>query len=360
MTKSILDQEAIYQKLDSLHIYDSVLGLKNQLSQAWLEVTSSPLPNQCHLAKNIIIAGMGGSALGGRIIRSLDQYILNVPLEIVTNYRLPAYVNKDSLVLIISYSGNTEETISCLYDAQKRGAKIFVIASGGKIADLAIKDSLDRYIFDPKFNPSGQPRIGIGYSIGAIFALLSRCHFINFEESEITRIDHLLDQLTGQFHKEQPQDKNPAKILAHKLHDKGIILIAANHLTGVAHALKNMFNENSKTFSALFDLPELDHHFLEGLRFPAHLKDHLHFLLFNSPLYPQAIQKRLLITRQILEKNGYTTTSIRVEAAETTLQVFESLYFGEFVSFYLSLLSNTDPGPIPSVDFLKDQLANYE
>lgn len=356
MPKSVLDQDSIY-KLDTHQIYDSILGLKNQVAQAWLEVNSTGLHGKCNLARNIVVAGMGGSALGGRIIRSLDQYILNIPLEVVTNYRLPNYVDKNSLVILVSYSGNTEETISCLLDAGKREAKVFVSASGGRLADIAVDKNLDRYIFEPKFNPSNQPRMGLGYSISALFGILARCHFINFSQVDINKIDSLLEKLTGEFRKERLSAHNPAKILAEKLSHKGAVFIAANHLTGVAHSIKNMINENSKTFSALFDLPELDHHFLEGLRFPAHLKDDIHFILLNSVLYPQVIQKRLTITRQILEQHGYTCTTVKAEAENTTLQAFETLYFGEFISLYLAMLHKIDPGPIPSVDYLKKELS---
>src|SRR3989338_11001922 len=129
MFKSILDQPDTY-KLARLKIYESILGLPSQIENAWIQTSNQPLHTNCSLAKNIIIAGMGGSALSGRIIRSLDQYILNVPLEVVTNYRLPNYVDKGSLVILSSYSGNTEETISCAHDALARGAKIFAIATG--------------------------------------------------------------------------------------------------------------------------------------------------------------------------------------------------------------------------------------
>ena len=354
--KSVLDQDDTYLKLDSQNIYESVLGLRDQLAQAWLEASTQAVNQGCQLSKNIVIAGMGGSALGGRIIRSLDQYILNVPLEVVTNYRLPSYVNQDTLVVLVSYSGGTEEIVSCLYDAQKRSAKVFVVASGGKLADLATKNSFDRYIFTPKFNPSNQPRMGLGYSIAAILAILSRCHFINFAKKDVEEIDGLLDTLTPTFSKEKKLELNPAKSLAVKLKNKGIILISANHLVGVTHAIKNMFNENSKTFAAHFDLPELNHHFLEGLTFPQSVRDSLHFILINSSLYPQIIQNRLRITKQLIEKSGYLTTTVKAEASNPTLQAFETLYFGEFLSFYLALVNQVDPGPIPSVDYLKTQL----
>lgn len=357
MFKAALDQAKIYQKYDQLHVYDSILGLKNQVSQAWLEVSHLVLKNKFTDVRDIVFSGMGGSALGGRIIRSLDQYLLNRPMEVVTNYRLPAYVDKESLVLLSSYSGNTEETLSAALDAIQRQTKIFIVASGGKLLDLAKKKGLDHYAIDPKFNPSGQPRLGLGYSVISQFAFLSRLKLINFNEEDVDRIIALLEKLNLNFGKDQKTQDNPAKIIADKLQDRAVILIGANHLVGTIHAVKNMLNENSKTFAAHFDLPELNHHFLEGLGFPKALKDVATFVFFNSDLYPAVIRKRLTITRQMLERLGFQTVTIKPESDHPTLQAFECLAFGEFVSFYLALLSHLDPGPIPSIDYFKKELA---
>lgn len=356
MFKYILDDPNTY-KLDSLHVYESILGLPHQIEQAWIEAGSQTLHTKCHLAKNICLAGMGGSALPGRIIRSLDQYILNVPLEIVTNYRLPAYVNKDSLAILSSYSGNTEETLSCGEDALARKAKIFCLTTGGSLLKFAKQNHLDHYQIVPKFNPSNQPRLGLGYSIVGVFAVLSRCGFINFDERDATQIRSLLDDLTPIFAKDTPEEKNSAKALAVRLQNRALIFISANHLNGTVHAVKNMINENSKTFAAAFDLPELDHHFLEGMSFPKNLKDIVHFVLIASDHYPKIIQRRLTITRQLLSQHGFTSTIIRPESGHPNLQVFETLYFGSFLSYYLAMLSHTNPGPIPSVDYLKTELS---
>ena len=356
MFKSILDQPDTY-KLDKSKIYESILGLPSQIENAWVQTSNQTLHTNCSLAKNIVIVGMGGSALSGRIIRSLDQYILNVPLEVVTNYRLPNYVDKNSFVILSSYSGDTEETLSAGLDALHRRTKIFCITTGGKLLAFAKKNKLDYYQIDPTDNPSNQPRMGLGYSIIAVFAVLTRCGFINFTDHDVKDINSFLAGMTNQFLKETPLEKNPAKILADKLRDRAVIFVSANHLNGTVHAVKNMINENSKTFAAAFDLPELDHHFLEGLSFPKSLKESLHFILINSDHYPIVIQSRLAITRQILTKHGFVSTVIKPESTHPTLQAFETLYFGSFLSFYLAMLYRIDPGPIPSVDYLKSQLS---
>jgi len=356
MFKPLLDQDSTYKKLDHHQVYASILGLKNQVDQTWIELSHLTLKNEFKDIRDIAVCGMGGSALGGRIIRSLDQYILNLPLEVVTNYRLPNYINQNSLVILVSYSGNTEETISATLDAISRKAKIFVVATGGKLIDLAQEKNLDHYSIDPKHNPSNMPRLGSGYSIIALFALLSRFKLINFNQSDIEQITQVLAQSIENFCREKPRKDNPAKIFAQKVKDKGLILISANHLTGTIHAVKNMINENAKSFAVNFDLPELNHHFLEGLSNPKALKEDIFILFFNSDLYPAVIRKRLTITRNMLERLGFQTMTIKPESSHPTLQAFECLSFGEFASFYLAMINHLDPGPIPSVDYFKKEL----
>lgn len=356
MFKSNLDNPKTYEKLDKHQVYESIISFPKQVSQTWTEISYSSGLNKCSLAENIVISGMGGSALGGRIIQSLGQFILNQPLEVVNNYRLPDYVDEKSLVILSSYSGNTEETISCAKDALKRHAQVFIVSTGGKLSELAKKHNLPSYIFIPQNNPSSQPRLGLGYSITSQLGLLSHCKFIHFSENDMESIVDHLNTLTPSLEKNQPESKNPAKSLAQKLKGRGVVFISANHLTGTAHAVKNMINENAKTFSISFELPELNHHLLEGLMLPRELKNNLHFLMLNSDLYPEIIRTRLEITKDVFTRLGYPVTVIKPDSSQPLLQVYETLYFGEFLSYYLSLLNSIDPGPIPWVDYFKEQL----
>jgi len=173
-----LDDLEQISKLDASNLLGSIEALPDQLKQAWEEVFQTSMPEDLLNVKNVVVSGMGGSALGGRIIDSLILDRANTPIEISTEYRLPNYVGPDSLVIISSYSGNTEETLSSAHDAIKKNAKIFVVTTGGKIAQLAKEEGLPSYIFNPIHNPSNQPRMGIGYSIGAVLALLVKGKYI--------------------------------------------------------------------------------------------------------------------------------------------------------------------------------------
>src|SRR3990172_5423273 len=165
--------------LDSLGIWDSLVAFPEQCRQVIREITTQAIPNQCYLAENIVISGMGGSALGGRIVAYLERQTLKIPVIISTEFHLPNFVNEKSLVVVTSYSGNTAETLSSLSEARARNAGIFVLTSGGQLAKEATRYSLPAYVFNPVHNPSAQPRMGLGYDIVAIIALLSRCQLIH-------------------------------------------------------------------------------------------------------------------------------------------------------------------------------------
>jgi len=358
MFSSVLDQEKQIIKLDSLRIYPSILSFPNQVRTTWQNIHQHDFNTRCGLVQNVIISGMGGSALGGRVIQSFTQVSTRVPIEIVTNFRLPSYVNEKSLVVISSYSGNTQETISTLLDAQKKKAQIFVITSGGKILSYAKSHQIDYYQILTTDNPSNQPRMGIGSSIMAQVALLNHCNFFDSKIPDISGLYLHLEQSVRNLEIKIPLSLNPAKIIANNLKNYAIVLIAANHLVGASHAIKNMFNENSKTFCSLFDLPELCHHFLEGLSFPNDFSKHAHFILISSANYPTEIKKRMEVVKQIIKKQGYLVSEIKPESSDPMTESFETILFGEFLSFYLSVLNGIDPGPIPWVNYLKDKISS--
>ena len=352
-----LDSQEEIETFDKGKILASIRLLPDQMEQAWEEIKVLDVPKACYLAKNVVICGMGGSALGGRIVDSLLTDRVRIPIEVFNQYDVPYYVGKDSFVIVSSYSGNTEETVSAAKEAIGRGAKVFGTATGGKLAKLLEKENQPRYIFEPKANPSGQPRMGLGYSIAGTLAVLSKCGFVHISDDDFYELVVTIRGFVKEFDVAVPSDKNLAKTFSKRLLRKAVILIASGHLVGAAHAFKNQLNENSKAFSALFALPEANHHLLEGLKFPAKSREIFYFLMFASKIYHKRIQKRYKLTSDIIEKNGHEH-SIYTPRTETKLsQIFEVLTFGSFVSFYLAVLYGVDPTKIPWVDYFKEKLS---
>lgn len=338
-------------------VADTIRAYPFQLLQAWDEIKRVQLPNDYTNIERIVFCGMGGSALGARIVKSIFFDRLLVPFEIVNDYGVPGYVNEKTLVVVSSYSGSTEETLASLSEAQMRNAKIVGITTGGKLSERLKEEQLPAYLFDPKHNPSGQPRMSIGYACGSTLGLLSKLGVLLIHNDEIEGAVAAMHTALSEFHENASVTTNRAKKVAYDLQAKVPVLVASEHLSGVGHTIKNQFNESAKTYCNLYDLPELNHHLLEGLQNPLKAKQLLHFVFLRSNLYNPRIQKRYDVTGNVLEKNG-VSYSIYEPISETRIaQAFETLIFGSFSVFERTSSLKIDPIIIPWVDYFKEQLA---
>ena len=354
--KTPLDNPKNYTQFDPSGVYRSLTFMGQQFETAWHDSQFVNLGFEPGSLKNIVVAGMGGSNLAAHIVSSLSPLLLKVPFEIVANYRLPSYVDKNSLVIITSYSGNTEETLSCAQDTKQRHSHCVAITTGGKLKDITLTEHWPLILLDDKLNPSRMPRLGLGLMLGATLGLLVRTnpeayHFI--DPKEITRI---IERGLEGLNQNLATESNPAKALVQKNKGQSLVLFSANHLDGVAKTASNLLNETSKTFSTSFSIPDLNHHLLEGLTFPTQLKDTTRFILLDSALYPEIIQKRFKLTKDALVKQKYQLTVIKPETTDIISQVFESLVFFVMFSYYLSIANHVDPGDNPWVDLFKKQL----
>jgi glucose/mannose-6-phosphate isomerase len=344
------------EKIDKDNIYSSIRSFPDQIEQAWKEVNRIEIPDSYQKVANIVICGMGGSALGGRIVDSLLSDKVRVPIEVFTEAKLPFYVNENTLVILSSYSGNTEETLVSANEAIARGAKIFGATSGGKLSEFLRRNNLPGYIYNPLSNPSNQPRMGLGYPIVSLLALLSKYHFVHITEAEIKASILVARNMIQEMRSENLNSDNEAKLIANNLHWKMPVIIASEHLVGSSHTFKNQLNENAKTFALLFDLPEANHHLMEGLKNPAEGIKKLYFLFIESDLYSEFVKKRFPITREVVEKNGIETGIYKLLTKTKLEQIFELITLGLLVSFYLAILYDTNPTPIPWVDYFKEKL----
>ena len=352
-----LDDKKRITRLDQSGIASSIESLGLQFRQAWEEATKIVIPKSYRKIDTILINGMGGSALGGHIIEALYGEKLSVPIKVINSYVLPGFVDSRTLYIISSYSGTTEEPISTFHAARKRKAKILLIGAGGTIAHYAKHYRVPAYIFKPQFNPSNQPRMGLGYSIAGQLAMLKRDGLLKVGNNEMKKVIDNVVGLHRKFGIKVPFRKNEAKKIAQKLYGKIPIIIGAGHLTQNAHVLANQINENSKVFSMYFVVPELNHHLMEGMRFPVTNKKQLHFLCIESSKYLKKVQKRFVITKKVLSKNSIHHSTYTATGATKLHQVFELLVFGSYMNFYMSMLYGIDPAPIPYVDYFKKQLA---
>lgn len=352
----ILDNLSEIKKLDKANMLGSIEVLADQCRQAWQDLKGVNIPRDYHQVKNIVVAGMGGSAIGAHIVKSLFTNELKVPLEIINDYHLPAYVNKEALVVLSSYSGSTEETVSCLSEIKERQSKVLVMTSGKDLAEFLKKDKLPGYLFTPRFNPCGSPRIGLGYSLFGLLILFGKIGFIKFSEPEAQRSIRIIEKNNKSFGVSSKELNNQAKQLAKKLLQKIPIYFSGGFLAGNIHTAANQLNENAKTFGSWFLLPEINHHLMEGLVFPKVIKESLSFVFFESALNEPRIQKRFELTKEAVKKSGIQTSSYKLQGKNKLDQVFEMLVLGSYIGFYLAMLYEIDPTPIPVVDWFKKNM----
>jgi len=354
-----LDNLQEIKKLDPGRVLESITMFDRQLDQVWQEFPKVKVPQNHKEIDKIIVNGMGGSALGAHILRSVFFDQLKVPFGVINSYKFPASLDKKTLYIISSYSGNTEEPLSTIVEAKKRGAKIFGITAGGKLGSLIKQGKLPGYVFKPSFNPSAQPRMGLGYSFAAQAGLLQKLGLIKISDQKKKSMSVLAKKFGSRFGVSRPLGQNPAKKLALILQNKIPVIAAAEFLAGNAHTFANQINENAKTFSSYFLISELNHHLLEGLSFPKTNQQNLFFIFFSSKIYHPKNQARFKVTQQVLTKNKIKFFDYKLSAADPLSAALEMLIFGGYASFYLAILNRVNPSKIPWVDYFKTQLKKY-
>lgn len=340
------DKQAI-AAIDKRNAYSSVSSLAKQFEQAWEDTQALNFPSEYKKVKNIALCGMGASAYAAYVIKSLYLKELSVPLELVNGYDLPNYVGQDSLVLLSSYSGGTEEVISCGRQAISKNAKIIAVCNGSELAKFVEENNLPAYIFDAKYNPAQQPRLGQGYMIFGHVGILSNLGFLSLTDEEVKKAIKFISDKNNEI-------ESIAKSLVEKIMNKIPVIVASEHLSANAHILRNQLNETSKNFATYSLIPELNHHVMEGLTYPK--VKILKFLLIRSEMYSQTIKKRFDLTTDVIEKNGVETLNINVSGETALEQMFYMLAFGGYLTFYLAISYGQDPSLIPWVDYFKQKL----
>ncbi len=353
-----LDDLTKIKALDKRNALDSIRELPQQIDQAWSESFAIDFPKDYKNIENIVISGMGGSTYGARIVKSLydGAEYTKIPLELANGYWLPGYVNEKTLVILSSYSGTTEETLATAKQANERGAKITGITSGGQLADFLKSNNYPGFIFNPIHNPSGQPRIGVGYMVMGLIGMLTNLEKIPVAKDEIQTLVSFLTDKNALYNEKVATLSNPAKKLAVKLQNKIPVIIVADFLEGAAYAIRNPFHETAKQFALYFTIPELNHHLMEGLSYPSLLRNILHFLFIDSDIYDGRNAKRMKLTQDVVSKNKINYDIIKLSGYSALTQTMELIQLAAWLTFYIAMLHEIDPSEIPWVDYFKRKL----
>lgn len=312
---------------------------------------SLPIPKDI---KIILVTGLGGSAIGGDLMRSTAEMQLKIPIIINRKYGIPGFVDASTLVFACSYSGNTEETLSAYKQSRQARASIVCITSGGQLESMAGADGYPVIRL-----PGGlPPRAALGH---ALFALLSAMQAMkimpNLDESIQETID-LLKRLRDRYGTENPESANPAKSLASSLHGKIVALYGSDGIMEpAAYRWRSQIAENAKNLAFHHVLPEMNHNELVGWRYPEEVLRKVGAVFLRDKGDHPQIQRRFDLTKCLIGEKAGALHEVWSEGESILARVLSVVYLGDFVSLYLAFLNNIDPTPVAVIDYLKKNLS---
>lgn len=350
-----IDSREEIAKIDKQNILGSVEALPDQCLHAWEDASKISVPESYKDISKIVMTGMGGSGLGARVIESLYSDKIKFPLVRINDYNLPPWVDEKTLVICSSYSGETEETIECAKQAISKKTKWMAIGGGNSLIKIAEEHNAPFYKINPKYNPSNQPRMAIGYSVVGQLVMASKARIFDFCKKDVEDLVNTMKEVQLKIKIEEVK-RNEAKKLAVRMQDKIVSFVSSSHMVGAIHVINNQLNENAKVFSTDYQIPEINHHLMEGLSHPEINKTSLFAIFINSSLYPDRIQQRFTLTEDVVKKHDVEVFEYKAKAKNELSQNFEFIQFGAYVNLYLSILYKQNPGPLPWVDFFKNKL----
>ena len=326
--------------------------IASQYEQLQFEATVQNADHDSREITSVVVAGMGGSALAALMVKTLLTQKLPLSFDVVRTYDLPAYVNERTLVIVSSYSGNTEETLSALEQAQAKGAQVGIVASGGKLIEIAKSNSIAHILL-----PAGvQPRMATLYNLRALFALFSNFGIVgDVWYDELFSLADWVKTETAQWLPSVSANENYAKQLALQAVGKTPVFYGSPLTAPLAYKWKISWNENAKNVAFWNEYPEFNHNEFMGWTSHPVEKPFAIFDLISSFEHPQ-ILKRFEISDRLLSGKRPKATVIHLEGESVIAQLLWGSIFADYVSIYTAILNGVDPTPVDLIEKLKKEL----
>lgn len=353
---SVLDNLEKIRAVDPSNMYNSIFDMPEHITEA-MDIVRRWRVNPDDFAdiKNIIVTGMGGSAIAGELIRTYLSSKMLIPFHICRNYNLPEYVDDETLVIASSYSGNTEETLAAVDDALNRKSMIAAIATGGLLQDVAELNEIPMAIL-----PAGlQPRAALGYSFAVMLLFLEKINLIKNVSQELIELVEKLQKFRGNYIEDLPVKENLAKQVAQRIHGKIPVIYTGPSLTdAVGLRWKGQICENSKTLAFTNQFSELNHNELAGWAEPIneHL-EHLVVIMFRDADDHPQIRQRMNFVKEMLENRKVDLIEVHSKGELPLQRMFSLIQLGDFVSYYLAVLNEVNPTPVEVIEQLKKTLS---
>jgi len=352
MPQNILDTKEIYQQFDPENLRQHWENFPAELLRAEERAAGWDLDLRGEKIGAAVVCGMGGSGIAGLIAQATGYKHFKIPITVINGYDLPAWVDEKTLVIAISYSGETEETLSCVAQAQKHGCQIAAVTKGGQLAVLAQKNQWPLFEIDY----TAPPRAALAHLLAPLMRIL------NLLQKDFTcdwkKLATDLEKINLNYTIDRPTADNPAKQLAQFCHNKKITIIAGQHLTAAAVRFKNQINENAKHWAACEFLPELSHNFTASLDFPIDTRISTGLVIMSSGQYHPRLLPRLTWLREYLETAGWSYYEFPATTGHPDAfgEVLETILLGDWASYYLAMLNQVNPTPVKAINDSKQYL----
>ncbi len=341
-----LDDLDTLKKLDTLNMLGEIDNLPDQLGYAYQLGLKLDLPEWKDF-RQVVIAGMGGSAIGADLLASYCASLAPIPVSVHRDYGLPLYARgAETLVICSSHSGNTEETLEAFDVARNAGCRIITVCTGGELAKRAKANNIPVWMFDH----AGQPRAAVGFSFGLLLAMFQRLGLIPDQKDAME--DAVASMKRSQIHlkADVAAAKNPAKRYAGQLMGRWVTIMGSGLMSVVARRWKGQINEIAKAGANFEFLPEADHNTLAGTINPQEtLNAHTMTIFLCAPSDHPRNHLRAELTRKAFMLEGLNTDNIDARGNTPLAHMWTTILFGDYMAYYLAIAYGVDPTPIQAL-----------
>jgi len=350
---NVLDDPQAIDRLDK----SGMLELVDRLPEMMVEAAGFRLSPELSVrgkVRNVVIAGMGGSAISGDIAEKLAFDVSPIPVRVSRGYSIPSYVSAETLFIALSYSGNTEETLSAYAEAASRNSIIAAVTSGGKLAEEAGKNA--RPIVNiPKGLP---PRASMPYLLIPLLGVLNEAGAVRISAAEIDAAAGVLRELREKYKLSSPAENNQAKRLARALNTSMPVFLGTSEGSDVAaYRWKTQLAENSKRTSVANTFPEMDHNEIVNLADVSASRQGIKVVVLSTGTETAQMRKRVDITKKLIASSGVEVEEVKASGGTILERILSLMYLGDYVSVYIALLNGMDPTPVEAIESLKKELA---
>jgi len=362
--KNVLDNKSAILALDPSGSFKDELAFSENLKKAIKNVKAFNLPEKVKVGQHIIryadvdkvvFAGMGGSAIAGDVVKDLADGRAKVSMETVRGYHLPAYTDDNTLVFLISYSGNTEETLSCMLDAAKKGCKMICISSDGAMQRVAKALGLP-LIGLPRMAAA---RVSFPYLFAPLPYLLAKLRVLSLDkvEKEMSDATDMVGKLTREYAIETPYKENFAKKAALQIFGTVPVIYSYCKYRSVGLRFKTQINENCKLPARCDVFPELDHNEIMGWEASKQIIKHYTLILLRGLEEPREVKTRIEVLKEKFFKKARSVIEINAQGQTALARIFSLLFTADMISLYLSVLHQRDPVASKTFLILKYEVA---